>query len=352
MEYGRLAEGTLMVKFGQLQYFWIFGLILVMIGIQLYYNRRRRKGLEQFADRQLLSKLMDGYRPRVQRSKQLLFIGALVFLGIALIGPKVGKKLIEVKRRGIDIILAFDTSLSMNAEDVKPNRLLRAKYETGKFINQLRGDRIGLVAFAGISYLQCPLTLDYSAAKLFLDIIDTGIIGTQGTAFADAIQTALNAFKVKEKKHKVIVLISDGEDQEGNLKETIQRVRDEGVVIYTVGVGSVTGAPIPIANPQSGSLEFKRDRSGHVVTTALEEDVLRDIATQSGGKYYNLRNNGDVFTKIYNEIIKLEQKDIRSHEYSDYQDRYQIFLLIAIVLVTLELSLTDKGKAVKAPSEK
>lgn len=341
-----------MVKFGQLQYLWVFGLILVMIGIQGYYNYQRRKGLEQFASRQLVPKLLDGFRPTVLRTKQLLFISALVFLGIALIGPKVGKKLIEVKRRGVDIMLAFDTSLSMNAEDVKPNRLLRAKYETGKFINQLRGDRIGLVSFAGISYLQCPLTLDYSAAKLFLDIIDTGIIGTQGTALADAIQTALNAFKVKEKKHKVIILISDGEDQEGNLKETIQRVRDEGVIIYTVGVGSVTGAPIPIAQLQGGGQEFKRDRSGRVVTTALEEQVLREIATQSGGKYYNLKSDSEVFTKIYNEIVKLEQKDIRSHEYSDYQDRYQIFLLLAIILVTLELGLTDKGKAGRLVSER
>ena len=230
----------------------------------------------------------------------------------------------------------------MRAEDVKPNRLDRAKYEAGKFLNLLRGDRVGLVAFAGISYLHCPLTLDYSAAKLFLDVIDTGIIGTQGTAIADALETALKAFNSQEKKHKAIIIISDGEDHEGDLEAALARVQEAGAVIYAVGVGSLTGAPIPVVDEKTGTFEFKRDRAGRVVTTALKESTLRQIASTTGGRYYRLGVDADVFGKIYNEIASMEKKDIRSHEYSDYQERFQPFLLAGILLLIISMMLPEK----------
>ncbi|MCK4640772.1 MAG: VWA domain-containing protein [Candidatus Marinimicrobia bacterium] len=333
-----------MVKFSHFQLIWLLGFILVVFGIQLYYRRLRRKALSQFAGSGLADKLLDNTRVSIQRTKQRLILGALIFIGIALIGPKVGQKLTEVKRKGVDIIIAFDTSISMNAEDVKPNRLMRAKYETGKFINRLRGDRIGLVAFAGISYLQCPLTMDYSAAKLFLDVIDTGVIGTQGTAIADALETSLKAFKSREKKHKVIVVISDGEDHEGDIPAVMEKVKEQGAVIYSVGVGTLAGSPIPVKSRNDSEFEFKRDRSGRVVTSALEEGTLREIATLSGGSYYNLRSDADVFGKLYNEILKMEQKEIRSHEYSDYQERYQLFLVIGIILLIINLTIAEKRK--------
>lgn len=333
-----------MVKFAHFQLIWFLGFILIVFGIQLYYRRLRRKALAQFAGSGLADKLLDNTRVSILRTKQRLILGALIFIGIALIGPKVGQKLTEVKRKGVDIIIAFDTSISMNAEDVKPNRLMRAKYETGKFINRLRGDRVGLVAFAGISYLQCPLTLDYSAAKLFLDVIDTGVIGTQGTAIADAIETSLKAFKSREKKHKVIVVISDGEDHEGDIPAVLEKVKEQGAVIYAVGVGTLTGSPIPTKNQSGSEFKYKRDRSGRVVTSTLEEGTLREIATLSGGTYYNLRSDADVFEKLYHEILKMEQKEIRSHEYSDYQERYQLFLVIGIILLIINLTIAEKRK--------
>jgi len=333
-----------MVKFANFQLIWFLGFILVVFGIQLYYRRLRRTALSRFAGSELAEKLLDNTRVSIQRIKQRLILGALIFIGIALIGPKVGQKLTEVKRKGVDIIIAFDTSISMNAEDVKPNRLMRAKYETGKFINRLRGDRVGLVAFAGISYLQCPLTLDYSAAKLFLDVIDTGVIGTQGTAIADALETSLKAFKSRAKKHKVIVVISDGEDHEGDIPAVLEKVKEQGAVIYAVGIGTLTGSPIPAKNQRGSEFEYKRDRSGRVVTSALEEGTLREIATLSGGTYYNLRSDADVFEKLYHEILKMEQKEIRSHEYSDYQERYQLFLVIGIILLIINLTIAEKRK--------
>jgi len=332
-----------MLKFSYFGLIWFLLLIPLIWGIQLRFRRLQHRALREFGGADLYPKLLEQTQLRRVRRKQQLLLLALALIGLALIGPKMGRKLIEVKRKGIDIIIAFDTSVSMNAEDVKPNRLLRAKYETGKFINLLRGDRVGLVAFAGISYLQCPLTLDYSAAKLFLDVIDTDVIGTQGTAIADALETALNAFKSKEKKHKVIIVISDGEDHEGDLKSVLERVKDEGTLIYSVGVGSLTGSTIPMVNAKSGQFEYKRDRANRVVTTALEEATLREIAAFSGGKYYNLGTDADVFNKIYTEILKMEQKDIRSHEYSDYQERYQLILALGIGLFLISLLLSEKG---------
>ncbi len=339
-----------MVKFSYLQLIWFFGLVILVFGIQVYYRRFQRKAMAEFAGSDLHGKLLENSRPSRIRRKQQLMLWALIFIGIALIGPKVGKKLTEVKRKGVDIIIAFDTSISMNAEDIKPNRLMRAKYETGKFISMLRGDRIGLVAFAGISYLQCPLTLDYSAAKLFLDVIDTGVISTQGTAIADAIGTALSAFKSKEKKHKVIIVISDGEDHEGDIETAIAKAKEAGAVIYSVGVGTLTGTTIPVINEKTSEFEFKRDRANRVVTTALEESTLREIASLSGGKYYNLSTDAGVFGKIYNEILQMEQKDIRSHEYSDYHERYQIFLVIGLAFLMLSLLSSEKQKG-KSESE-
>jgi Ca-activated chloride channel family protein len=340
-----------MVKFGYIQLLWVFGFVFLVCAAQIFYLRRRRQALKEFAGNGLVDKLLDNSRLKVKRTKQLLLLWALIFLGIALIGPRIGRKLTEVKRKGVDIVIAFDTSTSMNAEDIKPNRLKRAKYETGKFISMLRGDRIGLVAFAGISYLQCPLTLDYSAAKLFLDIIDTGVIGTQGTAIADAIETSLKAFNSEDKKHKAIIIISDGEDHEGDIPAVMEKVKAEGAVIYAVGVGMLTGSPIPVKSENGSEFDFKRDRSGRVVTSALEESTLREIASLSGGKYYNMKTDGDVFSKIYDEILKMEQKEIRSHEYSDYQERYQIFLTIGIILLVIEIMIPEKKRYVLPTSE-
>ncbi|RLA89758.1 MAG: hypothetical protein DRG58_04230 [Deltaproteobacteria bacterium] len=340
-----------MVQFSYLWLGWLLLLIPLVALLQWRYRRWQKSALKNFAGPQLGDALLENTRLTLKRRKQRLLLLSLILIGIALVGPKIGRKLREVKRRGVDIVIAFDTSISMRAEDVKPNRLDRAKYEAGKFLNLLRGDRVGLVAFAGISYLHCPLTLDYSAAKLFLDVIDTGIIGTQGTAIADALETALKAFNSQEKKHKAIIIISDGEDHEGDLEAALARVQEAGAVIYAVGVGSLTGAPIPVVDEKTGTFEFKRDRAGRVVTTALKESTLRQIASTTGGRYYRLGVDADVFGKIYNEIASMEKKDIRSHEYSDYQERFQPFLLAGILLLIISMMLPEKVHPGKTEKE-
>lgn len=333
-----------MVKFAHPGLFWLFLLFAGIIVLLIVYRIRRKNDLRLLAGDDLSNKLLDDFSPTMRRIKENLLIWGLLFLVIAAIGPKVGKKLAEIKRRGIDVIIALDTSVSMRAEDIKPSRLERAKYEAGKFIEGLQGDRIGVVMFAGTAYLQCPLTLDYSAAKLFLDAIDTGVIGTQGTAIADAIQTAAKALDSKDKKHKAVILISDGEDHEGEIESVIEQAEEEGIVIYAIGVGTSTGAPIPVPSTDGMGMEFKKDRSGRIVTTAMDETVLRQIANATDGKFYSLNQTTDAFGKIYKEILQMDKKDLRSHEYSDYQERYQIFLAIGLLLLIAEIVLPEKIK--------
>jgi len=331
-----------MVKFFHIDYIWFWTLILLAIVGLIYRRVQYRKSLDLYAGVELSRQMLDGYHPRLRRLKDQLWIWGLIFLGIALLSPAVGQKLTEVKRRGLDIIIALDTSVSMKAEDVKPSRLERAKFELSRFIDRLQGDRVGIVAFAGTSYLQCPLTLDYSAAKLFLDACDTGVIGTQGTAIAEALSTALKAFNVTEKKHKVVIVISDGEDHEGDINQVTRQATEEGVVIYSIGIGSLTGVPIPLRSTTTAEIEFKKDRAGHVVTTALQEETLQRIASETGGQYFNLNADNDAFQKTYQGIFGMDKKDLRSHEYSDYQQRYQIFLMLAIVILITEIFITEK----------
>ena len=332
-----------MLKFEHPELFWIFFIILAIIALYIYRNISRQKDLKNFADESIQKKLMQNFRSSYRKTKNYITIIALIFLGIAVIGPKVGKSLKKVERKGVDVIIALDVSNSMNAEDLAPSRLERVKYEAGKFIDKMKGDRVGIVAFAGVSYLHCPLTLDYSAAKLFLDAISSDVIGVQGTAIADAVKRGVDAFKGEEKKHKVIVVISDGEDHEGKISEIIATAKEMGIVIYSIGAGSYTGAPIPIV-AKNGNISYKKDRSGKVVTTALQENTMKEFASATGGKYFNINKNNNAFEDMYEKIRGMEQKDFKTHEFSDFENRYQVFLAIGLILLLLEFFIHDKDK--------
>ncbi|MCF7885928.1 MAG: VWA domain-containing protein [Candidatus Marinimicrobia bacterium] len=329
-----------MIKFAHLEYIWIFALV-GLIAVLIFYSRKKiKKSLNKFARSELVGKLLENYRPRISKISQNLFVVASLLLGIALIGPKIGQSIQEVERKGVDVIIAMDVSKSMDAEDVSPSRLERAKYRVSKFLDQLQGDRIGLVAFAGISYLHCPLTLDYSAANLFLDILDTGVITTQGTAIADAIETALGAFKKESEKNRAIVVISDGEDHEGDIDEAIQKAKDKGVVIYSIGVGTQSGAPIPLINNEGQKTgEYKKDKKGNIVTTRLVSRTLKKIARETDGEYAQLSNNNDAFDKIYKKILGLDKKEYKTHKYTDYENRYQAFLLPGLIFLVISLGV-------------
>ena len=323
----------------------LWGVLLLIVFFVLIY-RHKETLLQRFGHLELIKRILPGYDKRRVVWKNIFFILAYIFLVIALADPQIGTKLEQVKRKGVDIIIALDVSNSMKAEDIKPNRLEKAKHEIVRFIDLLKGDRIGLVAFAGMAHLVCPLTLDYGAAKLFLQMMDTDLIPVQGTALGDAIKVAMKAFNQKDRKHKVLILITDGEDHEGDPVKVAKEAAKEGIIIYTIGIGSPQGVPIPVYDRNGNEVGFMKDRNGNVVTTKLDMATLQEIAFVTNGKYYMATSGQSELEKIYGEINKMEKKELSARKFSQYEDRYQIFALIGLIFVLLEFFLpvrTRKG---------
>jgi Ca-activated chloride channel family protein len=272
--------------------------------------------------------------------KFVLLLLSYTFLVIAIAGPQTGSRLEEVKRKGIDLMIALDVSNSMLAEDIKPNRLERAKQAISRLIDKLEGDRIGIVVFAGKAYMQLPITTDYGAAKMFLSTINTNLIPTQGTVIADAIEMAGTSFG-ESKRNKAIVIITDGEDHQGNVLEQTEAALKKGIRIYTIGMGSPDGAPIPIynGNIQTG---YKKDREGTTIISRLDETLLQRIASLGNGFYVRANNTETGLQKIFEEINKIEKTEIESKQFSDYENRFQYFIALSLIFLVFELFVFDK----------
>jgi len=321
---------------------------ILMIGIPvsiLFFwmvFKLKEKAKKRFGNLDLIDKLSSSCSLSKQRFKVFVLILALSFLLLSLARPQFGTKLTMLKRKGVDIIIALDTSLSMLAEDMKPNRLDKAKREVAGLINRMKGDRVGLVAFAGASFVQCPLTLDHSAAKMFLDIIDVNLIPKPGTAIGNAIRTSISAFEQKERKFKVLVLITDGEDHQSNPIEAAKMASKEGIRIYTIGIGSAQGEPIPLRDQRGSVIGFKKDRGGEVVVSRLDEMTLQKIALETGGKYYHATAGEMELDKIYDEISRMERKELEGKLLTQYEDRYQYFLIFSVIFLTLEFFISDR----------
>ncbi len=333
-----------MFRFHDSYFLHLLWLIPAFIVFFIFVFRWKKAALARFGNMELIQKLTLGTSRARQIGKVVCLIAALTFIILALARPQIGTRLEEVKREGVDIIIAMDVSLSMMAEDIKPNRLEKAKHAVSSFIDLLEGDRIGLIAFAGVPFVQCPMTLDYSAANLFLDIMNPDLIPTPGTAIGDAILLAVKTFEQRERKHKVLILITDGEDHKGDPLKAAEVAAKEGVVIYTVGVGSPTGVPIPLHDERGANTGFKKDRQGQVVTSKLDEITLEKIALQTNGKYYRATGSEAELSKIYDEISKMEKKELASVKFSQYEDRYQYFLALAILLLAFEQLLSERKK--------
>jgi Ca-activated chloride channel family protein len=324
------------LKFANPQYLYgLWGVFLLLIFF-IYTTKVREKLLARFGHLEILKKMMPGVKNSRRTWKAFLIILTYICLVIAIAGPQIGTRMEEVKREGIDIIVALDVSFSMNAEDIAPNRMQKARYEINKLIDILNGDRIGLVAFAGIAHVQCPLTLDYSAARLFLQLMDTDLIPQPGTAIGEAIRTSVKAFNQKERKHKVLILITDGEDHESEPLKAAEEAAEEGVVIYTIGLGSSQGVPIPVYDRNGNPAGYKKDRSGNVVTSKLDATLLQQIAYATNGKYYISSSGEAELDEIYNEVNQMEKKELTSRQFSQYENRYQIFLILAILFLLIE----------------
>jgi Ca-activated chloride channel family protein len=320
--------------------------VLILALFSFWAIARKKKLLDLFGDLPLLMKNAPYISFARQRTKAILVLLGLTLVCIALARLQFGTHLENVKREGIDVIVAVDLSNSMLAQDMKPNRLEKAKQEIRSIIDRLAGDRVGLVAFAGEAFVQCPLTLDYAAARMLLSIMDQNTISVQGTSLSSAIETAQKAFTQLEKKHKVLLLLTDGEDQEGDAVEAATRARQDGIKIYTVGIGDPAGEPIPIFDRTGKQIGFKKDPQGEVIVSKLDETTLQRIALETGGKYYHATAGELELDRIFDEISQMEKKELEGTLRTVYDDRYQWPLLLALILIVSEFFVSERKKPV------
>ena len=325
-------------------WFWVLAVIPVIIlcflVLQFWKHRTQRK----FADKALLKKLS----PNASLFKSVLKISVLclVFasLAIALVNPKIGSKLETVKREGVDIVFAVDVSKSMLAEDIAPNRLDKAKQLVTQIVNNLAGDRVGIIAYAGKAFPQLPITTDYASAKMFLQSMNTDMLSSQGTAINEAIKLATTYFDDEEQTNKILIIISDGEDHNNEAVSAAQEAKEAGIRIFTIGVGDVKGGPIP--EKRNGViLNYKKDSQGETVITRLDEENLKNIAANTNGIYLNGRNTNDVVKNIGDILNSMDKKEFETKEYADFKDQFQWFLVFAIVFLLLDIFLLDRKTA-------
>jgi len=332
-----------MFRFENEIYLW--GLLLIPLLILLYFvaMRWRKKALKEFGEWNLVQQLVPDFSNNKQRLKFILYLSALGFTIVGLANPQIGSKLEKVKRQGVDVMIAIDVSKSMLAEDLKPNRLEVAKRIVSKLIDRLGSDRIGLIVFAGNAYLQMPLTIDYAAAKLFLNTVNPSIVPTQGTSVRQAITLAQESFDPEQKKHKALILITDGENHETGAIGTAEEAAEQGVIIHTLGIGSEEGAPIPefYKGQRTG---YKKDKSGVVVNSKLEESMLVEIAELSQGQYFRVKGAPGEIVRIVSELDNMEKKDFEDRVFTDYEDQFQYFIFIAIVLLLIEFFISERSQ--------
>tara|TARA_B100001750_G_scaffold138094_1_gene109997 strand:- start:184 stop:1209 length:1026 start_codon:yes stop_codon:yes gene_type:complete len=315
---------------------------LILLWVFWIYKGRSQKILgstDLFLRARLLSKMDTN---RIKWKHRFLFLSTIVLI-FAASGPKIGVRLAPLERKGVDLVFAIDVSTSMNAEDVKPNRLEKSKFEISQMIRQLKGDRVALIVFAGSSHLYLPLTSDYEAARLFLDEIDTNMIPTQGTALSAALQTGLSAYTEDESKYKVLVLVTDGEDHEGQAIDLVRQASKRSMIVHTVGVGTESGSLIPV-NDAQGIRDYKRDGDGKLVTSILNESILRDIADAGNGTYVRFDNKPANFREIMNAIDSMEKRTLKSNVYSEYEDRYQSFGILSVCLMMVGMLMPTRNK--------
>lgn len=330
-----------MIRFAHSEYLVALALVPVLIVVFVWALRMRRQALRRFGNPKMMEQLMPSSGRYKQSIKFSLAASALAFLILGIANPQIGTKLEEVKREGVDIMIALDVSNSMRAEDLRPNRLENAKQEISRMIDNLHNDRIGLIVFGGESYLQLPLTTDYSAARLILSTLDVDIVPVPGTAIGSAITLAMKSFAEGEKKHKAIIVITDGENHEDDAIAAAKDAAADGAVVHTIGMGLPEGAPIPVyqANVQVG---FKKDADGNTVVTKLDEQGLQQIAEAANGRYIRASNQQNELEAILKEIQSMEKKEFGTKMFTEYEDRFQYLLAAALALLLAEFFVSER----------
>jgi len=321
-------------------------ILLVLAVFYLWAMRKRRIFMERFADRNLVAGVAPAASTGRKIFKAFMVMTAVALIIFALARPQWGFEWEEIKRTGLDMMIAVDVSKSMLAKDVKPNRLERSKLAVKDLVARLNGDRVGLIAFAGTAFLQCPLTIDYNGFLLSLDDLTTDTIPRSGTSISSAIREAMNTFGATQSKYKVLVIISDGEELEGDAGKAAADAAKDGIKIYCIGVGSSDGDLIPAVD-EHGRGVYLEDRSGAVVKTRLNEELLKQIAISTGGSYVHATQAEFGLTLLYDKhISKLEKRDIEAKMRKRYEERFQIFLAIGIVLLCIEPLVSERKRVI------
>lgn len=331
------------MRFAYPEYLHVLWLIPIFFGFFWWVSKLRQRSLAQFGESALLAKLSKTVSRRRQRVKTALLLLTLLCLGLALARPQISTQAVPVKTEGIDLVFALDTSASMLAEDIKPNRIERAKREITELTAKLRGDRVGIVIFAGTSFIQCPLTFDYSAVKLFLEPVNINSIPIPGTALESAISTSIKAFaNSPAETAKVIILLTDGEGHEGDPLKAAETAEKQGIKIYTIGIGSEKGEPIPLRNEKGEVSGYKKDRDGNVILTKLDQLTLEKIAVLTDGQFYHVSTGGIELEKIYGDIAQMTKTLRETTLVMHYAEQFQYVVGLALLLLLIETFLTDR----------
>lgn len=329
-----------MISFAQPASVGWLAVSLVVAVLMVAQSRRVNRLKKQWGDEVLVNKLAR-LSPRWRGLKSILKVFALVLWAVVLMGPHWGHRFEEVKRRGVDVIIAVDVSASMMAEDIKPSRLVQAKRLLGRLIDGLEGDRVGVVAFAGQAFLQCPLTLDREAARSILELVSPDLIPVPGTNIASALDVSLDAFVRTEQKHKALVLLTDGEDHSGKLSQAVERAAAQGTRIWALGLGNPEGEVVPLKGEDGTITGYKKDDKGNTVVSRLNEDSLRNAADKTGGRYFRATPGESELDSLLEEVRNLEKKDLSSAKANPRENHYQVFLLGVILLLILEQLLPE-----------
>ena len=322
-----------MLLFAQYRYLYLLLLVpLFLVGYGVWRSMRSRR-LRKFGDEELVKALMPSWSGSKGWVRMILFSLAFAAFVIGLARPQIGAKLSEHKTHGAEIVICLDVSNSMLAEDYSPNRLDRAKLAISRLTDKLKDDRIGLIVFAGSSFVQLPVTTDYVSAKMFLGSIDidTESVPIQGTAMGDAIITGIRSFSAQSEKSRVIIIISDGENHEDDPVAAAKEAAENGIRVYTVGVGSSEGQPIPV---DGGLL---KDKDGEIVVTKLDEDMLRQVAKAGNGAYVHAGNDEFGLNPIIDDIRRMEDEEFGSVVFEEYDEQYMYFFGIALALLVIEM---------------
>lgn len=325
-------------------WFWTLLIIPAIVVFFLLLILWKKQTQKKFADKALLKRLSPNQSVFKSVLKIIVLSLAFASLAIALVNPKIGTKLETVKREGVDIVFAIDVSKSMLAEDIKPNRLEKSKQLVSQIINNLGSDRVGIIAYAGKAFPQLPITTDYSAAKLFLQNMNTDMLSSQGTAINEAILLAKTYYDDDEQTNRVLVIISDGEDHSEAAVQVAEQASQEGIKIFTIGVGETKGGPIPLK--RNGIVTgYKKDSQGETVITRLDETTLKNIAAQANGQYIQGRTTDKVVNQMKDILNKMDKTEFEAKQIADFKDQFQWFLGLAILLFFIDIFLLERKTA-------